>query len=214
MSDTKHCPKCGRDLPKSEFHRDRSRPDGLYSYCKQCNYAHVKLWCEQNPERATAYRKQYRREHLEELREYGRRKSKERFQDNPEVYREYCATRRARIRAAHGELFSVQEVRDRLAEFGELCVYCGAPFEHLDHLIPISGGGGGYIANLVPACARCNLSKYDKDALVWFREQPFYTEERAALIRVLLRGAAQVKAALARSWSRPAAMFALHKEEC
>jgi 5-methylcytosine-specific restriction endonuclease McrA len=35
------------------------------------------------------------------------------------------------------------------------CTYCGAPAEHLDHVIPRSRGG---IAT-VPACAACNLSK-------------------------------------------------------
>lgn len=32
----KHCPKCGRDLPHSDFHRNKRRHDGLASYCKSC----------------------------------------------------------------------------------------------------------------------------------------------------------------------------------
>ena len=43
------------------------------------------------------------------------------------------------------------------------CVYCGA-FEgvtlHLDHLYPVSKGGGNDLENLVTACDACNLSKH------------------------------------------------------
>lgn len=35
-STTKRCPKCGRDLPHSEFHKNRKRYDGLSSWCKSC----------------------------------------------------------------------------------------------------------------------------------------------------------------------------------
>jgi len=35
-SDLVHCPHCGRDLPASEFHRNRRRPNGLAYYCKTC----------------------------------------------------------------------------------------------------------------------------------------------------------------------------------
>ena len=39
------------------------------------------------------------------------------------------------------------------------CVYCGKPAAHMDHVIPKSQGGTDGDANLVPACAKCNLSK-------------------------------------------------------
>jgi len=32
----KTCTKCRQTLPASEFHRDRRRPDGLRSWCKEC----------------------------------------------------------------------------------------------------------------------------------------------------------------------------------
>ena len=34
---TKHCPKCGRDLPRSAFHLRLEAKSGLQSYCKECN---------------------------------------------------------------------------------------------------------------------------------------------------------------------------------
>ena len=39
------------------------------------------------------------------------------------------------------------------------CVYCGAPAAHMDHLVPKAQGGTDDPANLVPACAKCNLTK-------------------------------------------------------
>ena len=35
--ETKHCPKCGRDLPRSAFHPKLEAKSGLQSYCKECN---------------------------------------------------------------------------------------------------------------------------------------------------------------------------------
>lgn len=47
------------------------------------------------------------------------------------------------------------------------CVYCGAPYEHADHVIPRASGGPDTAHNLVPACAPCNLSKSDRPVLDW-----------------------------------------------
>ena len=42
---------------------------------------------------------------------------------------------------------------------GGICQYCGAPAEHVDHVIPRCQGGRDEIDNLVAACAKCNLTK-------------------------------------------------------
>lgn len=34
--ETKHCPKCGRDLPRSAFYAKLEAKDGLQSWCKEC----------------------------------------------------------------------------------------------------------------------------------------------------------------------------------
>lgn len=36
MEKTKVCPKCGRELPVSDFYRNRSTKDGLDYCCKEC----------------------------------------------------------------------------------------------------------------------------------------------------------------------------------
>lgn len=34
--ETKKCIKCGRELPLTEFHKNKRNPDALSSYCKTC----------------------------------------------------------------------------------------------------------------------------------------------------------------------------------
>lgn len=48
---------------------------------------------------------------------------------------------------------------------GDPCSYCGAPAEHIDHIVPLSRGGGGDWDNLTAACADCNMSKGAKSLL-------------------------------------------------
>jgi 5-methylcytosine-specific restriction endonuclease McrA len=42
---------------------------------------------------------------------------------------------------------------------GDPCSYCGAPCEHIDHIVPLSRGGSGEWDNLTASCAACNMSK-------------------------------------------------------
>jgi len=56
---------------------------------------------------------------------------------------------------------------NRVAEYGALCIYCLAPFKHMDHVEPLGLGGAHHIDNFVPACAGCNLSKGKKPLLAW-----------------------------------------------
>jgi 5-methylcytosine-specific restriction endonuclease McrA len=48
-----------------------------------------------------------------------------------------------------------------LAQHEERCAYCGAPYESIDHVVPLSRGGANVADNVVPACLSCNGSKQD-----------------------------------------------------
>jgi 5-methylcytosine-specific restriction endonuclease McrA len=50
---------------------------------------------------------------------------------------------------------------------GDPCSYCGAPAEHIDHIVPLRRGGSGDWDNLTAACAACNMSKSTKSLLAF-----------------------------------------------
>ncbi|WP_454333449.1 HNH endonuclease [Streptomyces glaucescens] len=54
-----------------------------------------------------------------------------------------------------------------LERWRHTCAYCGGFATHLDHVEPLSKGGADVEANIVPACAACNLSKGAKTLAEW-----------------------------------------------
>ncbi len=49
-----------------------------------------------------------------------------------------------------------------LARDGYRCRQCGAPAEHVDHIVPVRDGGSDRSWNLQALCAGCNLAKSDR----------------------------------------------------
>ena len=63
---------------------------------------------------------------------------------------------------------TIEEWADVLKVSGFQCVYCGivGPIE-MDHVIPLTRGGGNVKANVAPACARCNSVKSNRTPEEW-----------------------------------------------
>ena len=68
--------------------------------------------------------------------------------------------RRARLLGA-GPSFTAAEWTRLVEAHGGRCAYCGKvrPL-HADHRVPLERGGKNEIANILPACAPCNLRKH------------------------------------------------------
>lgn len=63
------------------------------------------------------------------------------------------------------------------------CAYCGSTENlSLDHIVPQSKGGSNHITNVLCACTKCNGDKGHEDWIIWFIQQPFFTEERREAI--------------------------------
>lgn len=79
---------------------------------------------------------------------------------NPEKAAAYQRASDHRRRMA-GPGFTSEEWRALLALYGHKCAYCGSG-DHIeaDHRIPICRGGSNTIENILPACRRCNRSKF------------------------------------------------------
>jgi 5-methylcytosine-specific restriction endonuclease McrA len=45
---------------------------------------------------------------------------------------------------------------------GGLCAYCGRPGRTIDHVLPVSRGGGSEWSNTVTCCGACNQRKADR----------------------------------------------------
>ena len=69
----KQCTKCGEWRDRSEFYRNRSRPDGLHGWCKPCMQKTKREHQRANRDEYNAYQRQYREGRGEQWQEYSRR---------------------------------------------------------------------------------------------------------------------------------------------
>lgn len=136
-------------------------------------------WAQKNPEtvraigrrhyhaNADAQReraRQWRQENPELLREIKRRWD----QANAAKIREYARQRRAVKQAALIADITPEQWAAWSAYWGDRCWLqipgiCQGVADSIDHVIPLARGGPHCLANLRPACRRCNSSKSDSD---------------------------------------------------
>lgn len=80
-------------------------------------------------------------------------------------YAVYWNRRRVRIQNAPGDPFTSAQFMSLITKYAGRCFYCGehprGPL-HAEHRNPLSRGGANDIANIVPACSRCNGRKGTK----------------------------------------------------
>lgn len=167
--------KAARDKAYAQKHREK-----IAEYQKAYREAHR--------EEAAEYHRRYREKHRESLLEADRKRywdnreersryARERYladreaviarverwrELHPEKWLEYQRLRRARVRGATVVKFSSSDLALRMSYFGNKCWMCSGPFEHIDHVKPISKGGSHMLSNLRPACRSCNSSKSAK----------------------------------------------------
>jgi 5-methylcytosine-specific restriction endonuclease McrA len=127
-------------------------------------------WRAANPDKVSEYSRRYRETHPEtfraSLQRYAEanpdriRASKRRWQAaNPDSHRARQARRRARKAEALTIPFTVDQLAQRMAYWGNACWMCRGPYEEVDHVIALAAGGPHCLSNLRPACKSCNASK-------------------------------------------------------
>jgi 5-methylcytosine-specific restriction endonuclease McrA len=120
--------------------------------------------------------REWKRRHYERHGEAIRAKERDRHLRNPEKRRraalewqranpELAAERNHRYRArkllaAVGDI-TLELLAGKLAYWGGRCWMCGGEPTGWDHVKPLARGGAHVLANLRPACRRCNSSKKD-----------------------------------------------------
>ena len=91
-----------------------------------------------------------------------RAKAREYYRAN--VHRGWVSNYRARALASGYQPVVERFNRDDVvACWGGACVYCGGPFEELDHFIPVESGGRHTLENVRPSCSKCNGRKMRRD---------------------------------------------------
>jgi 5-methylcytosine-specific restriction endonuclease McrA len=125
--------------------------------------ANRKRWKEANKEKEAFCVKRWHSQNPE----CHKRASTKWQKSNPEKSRAATHNYNARKRGAEGA-HTAQDVKDLYAAQKGRCAYCkvkvGKKF-HVDHIQPISTGGGNSKDNLQICCARCNQSKGAKDPI-------------------------------------------------
>lgn len=175
----KLCPRCGATKPLEEFGRNAQQKSGRAVYCRPCGTALTRAWREKNRERARIRRAseyQANREKAIEQAAAWVRANPERARahqakfrkENRDYYKAKGQERRALLASVTVEPFTRTELLESYAQRDLAgCTYCGGPYEHDDHVVPLARGGLHTIENLVPACAWCNCSKGTKLVAEW-----------------------------------------------
>ena len=174
----KKCSSCKQELDYSYFGSDKSTPTGLKSRCKQCEKAYMSNYYKNNSEIIkTRSKERYVRTYIpsprppklsyEERRERDRQKASKfyysRLDENRSKNRSRMSIRNRIIKeSSENDPFSDYAWLIVSLYYGEMCMF---PFcysvenLHLDHIQPLSKGGGHTINNLQILCRFHNIQK-------------------------------------------------------
>lgn len=183
----KKCSKCKLDKDTDfDFHKNKSKPNGFAFECKVCKNQQDKIYRDTHKEYYKNYIHNYRKEnkasldtqkkeyieknksaHIKRQNDWYERnkadvkaRTSQYKKDHPKQYQMYNNKRVALKKTQVSDSFQYNDI---IAKYGNLCVYCGGEFEHIDHYIPLSKGGSHTLDNIRPACEKCNLRKSNKD---------------------------------------------------
>lgn len=119
--------------------------------------ARSKAWRDANRDKAHTTSKAWRDANRDKV----RAKNKAYHLANPEKRRAIKARRRALKRNSYGSHTAADIKRLHVEQCG-LCAYCKIALPsnfHVDHVVPLSRGGGNGLGNICLACPRCNFRK-------------------------------------------------------
>lgn len=153
----KTCNKCGIEKPLDDYYKHKQCSGGRRADCKACVLAQMAEY-NARPE-VKDQRAEYRAEYYAENRDRESALIAEYKAAKPHIGWE--STYRYRSICYGFEPVIERFTRDELiARWGDECVHCGGPFEHLDHSVtPVFLGGAHTIENCRPSCASCNSAR-------------------------------------------------------
>ena len=95
--------------------------------------------------------------------------------ENPEKKAAEKRNRRAMEKSADGKHTGADILALAIAQKGRcaICKYTLEHGHHVDHVVPLAAGGGNGPDNLQLLCPPCNISKSDKDPMMFMQEQGY-----------------------------------------
>lgn len=176
---TRACNVCDQRLPLESFPKDGGGTGGRRSNCPDCHSAKSRAWYAANRERQAARQLERRNANVEQHRQW----DMERYERDREK-RIALATQQAhkrRLRMLAGEYDRTVTRTNLRHQYGDQCFYCStvmdfATYTHqtkpanlasIEHVWPISKGGGHTWDNVVLACLSCNLRKNARTIDEW-----------------------------------------------
>lgn len=124
----KCCSGCKKELPHSEFNKNKRRSDGLQNVCKSCHKSLMSKWYDKNKHSVNQKTNDYRKENLEK---YAHCSLSWRIANGDKVEAHNIRAKCAR------KGISVEQYVEALQSQGRLCLVCGSgPGKkslHIDH---------------------------------------------------------------------------------
>jgi 5-methylcytosine-specific restriction endonuclease McrA len=195
--ETKICRKCKREFPATTeyFYKDNNVKCGLRSRCKECDIkskrSTMKKYYENNKEKIAEYQKEYKKNNFERFDRYKKRYKKPRKirirqftkKDIRNILNQKYIARKKNLESTLTTL-DWEEIKK---DFKNECAYCGEKTSlEIEHIIPVSKGGGLTKSNIIPSCKKCNINKGNKNFIKWYRNKNFYSQEREKKILNIL----------------------------
>lgn len=171
----KKCSKCKKTKTVHVFSKDKSKKDGIASYCKLCAKKYylknknvrlkkLKLWRKSNKDKVLVQKRKYYQKHKVRLRKEAKAKykiDKIRILDKNKKWRKESVKGQFRDikRGAEKRNLEFKITLDQAAGFkNKKCNYCGKAVKRIS-LDRVNNNRGYVIDNIVTCCEKCNRMK-------------------------------------------------------
>lgn len=179
---TRVCNTCDSTFPLDAFPKDGGGTGGRRSDCADCHSAKARAWYAANRERQAARQLARRHANVEQHRQWDMERYERDREKRIALATEQAHKRRLRIMA--GEYDPTVTRANLRKQYGDQCHYCERDMDFgrythttrpdnlatIEHVVPVSKGGGHTWDNVTLACLGCNLRKNAKPLDVWLSE--------------------------------------------
>lgn len=176
---TRLCNECDQRLSLDNFPQDAAGTHGRRSNCADCHSAKARAWYAANRERQAARQIARRQANLEQHRQWDMERYERDRDKRIALANEHTHKRRLRMLA--GEYDRTVTRANLRKQYGDRCFYCSVVMDFarhthqtkpgnlasIEHVWPISKGGGHTWDNVVLACLDCNLRKNARTLDEW-----------------------------------------------